>query len=272
MKLSGWTWLVVGFCLSIIILSYGYFYYQVPNNEEAASIKENAQEYADQTTPQIKKNAIKRVTDAQAIVDQESTEWQAIVDRKTPPSNVAEGGIDLSQNLYQLTLDTPIFANNVQRAVNAQLRHANVKVLQGPSVPFPPTEPDTIKESYFNYPAYPFPVCVFKFGTVTVEGTYDQVMENVRGWADMPNYLAVTQGVALNGTSPHITATYDLTVVALIRGHKMAQDISSNIAGVSGAGAPGGGKSTGLAGKRPGGPPAPTRGGPTGGPSSNGGD
>ena len=242
MKMSGWVWLVVGLCLSVIILCYGYFQYYEPNKTETALINENAEKFKPLASKDTEKKAKARVTNAQLQVDTAARKWQDVVALKTPMKDVNNGGIDLKVNPYQLTLDAPKFRNSVQRAVNRQLRHGGIKVISGAAILAPPTEPFHIVDGYFNYPAYPFPVCFFDFGTITVTGTYNQIMENVRGWSSMPNYLAVTHDVALIGTSPNLTGTYSHSVVALIRGQQIAPDISGaaggDSAGVGAAGAP----------------------------------
>ncbi|MES1227583.1 MAG: hypothetical protein ABUL72_02870 [Armatimonadota bacterium] len=258
MKLSGWVWLWVGFCIAAIILSYGYFQFYKPNMDEAAEFNKNADLYKPLASAETKKKALKRVENAQKKVDEAAAKWNQYVIVKTPPKSVSDGGIDLAKNRYYLTIDAPKFRNSVQTAVNNQLRRGGVKVVQGVTVPFPPSEPGQIIEGYFNYPAYAFPVCIFSFGTVTVQGTYDQICANVKSWSSMPNYIAVTDGLAITGTSPRLTGTYNLTVVAMIRGDKVAPPIGDNVPGAPAApGAPGG---PGGRGGVPGIPP-PTGGG-----------
>lgn len=245
MKLSGWVYLVVGLCLAVIILSYGYFQHYQPNEEEAAKFKANAEEYRPLASDDTKKKAIKRVENAQAKVDAAAKKWNELVAVKTPPKSLKDGGIDLTRNRIYLTLDAPVFRDSVQKAVNTQLKKGGVKVIQGAQVPFPPTEYQQIVEGYFNWPAYAFPVCIFDFGTITVEGTYKQITDNVRAWSNMPNYVAVTDGLQLTGTSPKLTGSYSLTVVAMIRGDKISPPVGNAGPAAPAAGGPGG----------PGGPP-----------------
>lgn len=199
-----------------------------------------------------------RVQAAQAKVDAAAAQWNALVAVKTPPKDVRAGGINLDVNRVYLTMDAPKFRNSVQRAVNAQLVQGGVTVVTGVAVPQPPTEYGQLVEGYFNYPAYPFPVCVYEFGTVTVEGTYDQILKNVRGWSDMPNYVALTDGLQISGTSPKLTATYTLTVVAMIRGDKISPPVGDATPGAPAAPAA-------AAPPRPGGAPAAGGGRPVGG-------
>lgn len=253
MKLSGWVYLVVGVCLAVIILSYGYFQHYQPNMEEAAKFKENAEAYRPMAGEDSKKKAIKRVENAQAKVDAAAKRWNELVAVKTPPKDLKAGGIDLTRNRIYLTLDAPVFRDSVQKAVNNQLKKGGVKVIQGAQVPFPPTEYQQIVEGYFNWPAYAFPVCIFDFGTITVEGTYKQITDNVRSWSNMPNYIAVTDGLQLTGTSPKLTGSYNLTVVAMIRGDKISPPVgNAGPAAAPAGGAPAGGAPN-LTGVAPGG-------------------
>jgi hypothetical protein len=50
----------------------------------------------------------------------------------------------------------------------------------------------------------------------------------------MPNYLAVADGLQITGTTPTMTGRYNLTVVAYIRGDKIAPPVPE------GGAAPGG--------------------------------
>ena len=44
-----------------------------------------------------------------------------------------------------------------------------------------------------------------------------QIMANVRAYKSMPRYLAVADGLAISGTSPNLTGTYNLSIVGFIR-------------------------------------------------------
>lgn len=257
MKLSPWTFIISGALLAIIPVVYFLFQYYLPNVEQAKLYEEY--EAALQVEANKMPAATERVENAKEEVMRVSDEWQEIVARRTPPSSVGAGGIDLSVNPYQLTIDARKFRNNVQRAVNAQVKRGGVLVIAGPYVSDPPEDPGQVLPTYFNYPTSPYPVAVFDLGTVTVRGTWNEIQQNVRGWASMPNYLAVTDGLAITGTSPELTATYNVTVVAFIRGKEITPGIQPNVPeGVTLAGAQQGG------GPAFGGPPAGIGGGPAG--------
>lgn len=264
MKLSGLTWAVVGFCVFLIAVCYAAFQHVLPNlNQKKA--------YDDwkvllETEANKQSRAEQRVEDAIEDVQTASDEWQEIVATRTPPADVTAGGINLAANRYQLTVDAFKFRNNVQAAVNNQIKRGGVEVVVGPRVPDPPTEPGEVLPTYFNYPTTPYPVAIFDLGTVTVRGTWSEISQNVRSWATMPNYLAVTDGLQVSGTSPELTATYNVTVVAFIRGKKIAPEILAAAPGgaapaAPGFGAPpaGGGAPAGF--RPPGAPPGMPTGG-----------
>ena len=80
----------------------------------------------------------------------------------------------------------------------------------------------------------------------------------------MPNYLAVADGLRLDGTSPNLTGTYNLTIVGFMRTKSLAPDVPEGAA-VASTGMQGMG-GTGMSGIPPSGMPAGigTRGGPGG--------
>lgn len=216
MKLSPLTIIFIGFAFAISVLSYAYFQIAQPNYTEAGYYQET--QVLEKTEADKRQAAIKRVIDAKAAVKLQSDRWKQVVAVRTPPGSVAEGGINLAVNAYQLTVDSRKFRNNIQRAVNKQLLRGGVKVVSAPLIPEPEDSFSTVLASYYNYPAIGFPVVIFDLGSVTVTGTYSQIMQHVRSYKSMPRYLAVTDGLTLEGTSPKLTATYNLTIVGYIPG------------------------------------------------------
>lgn len=107
---------------------------------------------------------------------------------------------------------------------------------------------------YFNYPAMGHPVAVFNLGTITVRGTFSQISDNIRSWTNMPNYLAVADGLQITGTSPVMTGTYNLTVVAFVRGKKIAPAVPEGSGGGAGGTSQAGGGGAGAGGGGRGGP------------------
>lgn len=211
-KLSPIPIISIGLMIAIAALSFGWFMVIEPNNVEAAALNT----WAEQLEAEGAKlpAARKRVEDAKAMVAQKAEEWKAVAETKSPPASY----IDLSQNGWQLAIDVRGFRNKLQTDVNRQMKRGGVTVVNGPTVEMPPSEPNGIVAGYFNYPPLGFPVVIQDFGPVQVRGTYSQIIANVRSWSNMPGYLAVTDGLQITGTTPVFNATYNLTLVAYIRG------------------------------------------------------
>lgn len=251
MKISGWAWLVAGICISVAIFSVLFFRFIQPNNQEAAAIEDHAEAL------QIEANkmgaAQQRVEKAKEEVERISAAWQMVVAEKTKPSDLSQGGINLGVNPWQLTKDARVYRNNVQRAVNYQVKRGGVTVVNGPTVADPSESHLDILATYFNYPAASFPVAIFNLGTVTVEGSYEQIKANVQSWSSMPGYLATTDGLTIQGTGRELTATYNLVVVAFIRGDALPPALL------------GGGEGNQQPANNGGNAPAPGPGGPRGG-------
>lgn len=217
MKLSPATIYIFGLAVFVIFFSFGLFWHYMPNMAEANLWEENYKSLEIAANQQ--KAAEKRVQDAKDLVNAKAATWNAVVAKRTPPPALARGGINLSVNTWQLSVDTQRYRNNVQRAVNAQLRRGGVTVVNGPLVPGPDVNApaNSLLATYFNFPAYPFPVVIYDLGPVTVQGRYEQIMANVRAYRTMPNYLAVADGLRIDGTSPNLTGTYNLSIVGFIR-------------------------------------------------------
>jgi nitrogen fixation-related uncharacterized protein len=243
MKIYPITILIIGISVAIVALAVGLFQFFIPNWTR----KGQYEEYRDQLQAEADKlpQAEERVENAIDDVEALAEDWAVVVAVKTPPQNVASGGIDLSVNPAQLTVDSVDFRNSIQRAVNQQMKRGGVEVIQGVSVPSPTQDERAILSTYYNYPAYDFPVVIFDLGTVTVEGTFSQIVQNVNGWAAMPNYLAFADGLTLQGLAPSQTlvASYNLTLVGFLRYDTIAPAFpgGATLAGAGGGGAPAGG-------------------------------
>lgn len=237
MKLSALTIILIGVSIAIIAWSFAIFQHYMPDSQEAALWEQNTKDLELQAGKQGA--AEKRVATAKKMVEDKAAEWAAIVAVHTPPPNVAMGGVNIGVQAWQLTVDSKKFRNNIQRALNAQIRRGGVKVLSAPRVPEPDDSAATILANYYNYPAIKFPVVIFDLGTVSVRGTYKQIMDNVRSYSTMPRYLAVVDGLRIEGTAPILTATYNLSLVGYIRGTKIYAPVPEGAA--SATNSPGGG-------------------------------
>lgn len=211
-KLSPIAIIAVGISIAFVALSFAWLMIVEPNKAEAKNINN----YADQLQQQaaLLGKANDRKKQAEEMVAKKAAEWKTVAEVKSPPPSA----IDLSVNPWQLVIEARAFRNKVQAAVNAQMKKGGVVVLSGPRVPMPSESPNTVLADYFNYPPFQFPVVIYDFGAVQVQGTYKQITDNIRAWSNMPNYLAVADGLQITGTTPHFTATYNLTLVGYIRG------------------------------------------------------
>ncbi len=217
MKLSFWTIIIMAISVSVAILSFAWLHQAAPTIEATKRYTE----YHDALQAEANKEtaANRRVDHAKRAVRLEEARWNGYVAVRTPESDVSRGGVSLAVNPFQLTVDTQKFRNSVQRAVNAQIRKGGVKSAVGGDVPGPTnTDSATLLADYYNYPSLKFPVVIYDLGPITVQGTYAQIMANVRSYKSMPHYLAVADALQITGTSPNLTGTYNLTVVGYIRG------------------------------------------------------
>lgn len=236
MKLGRFAIIMFGILFCVGFLSWGFFWQMLPNNKEIALLDKATADNNEQAS--LLPKAKKRVEDAKKMVDEKAKQWAGYVATRTP----SPSAIDLSVNPWQLAVDTQKFRDSIQRAVNVQVKKGGIKIVNGPEVPIvDSTLPaNQLLASFYNYPAIPFPVVIFDFGTITVQGTYKQIMDHVRAYKNMPNYLAVTDGLRIDGTSPNLTGTYSLSVVGFIRAKKIAPAVNEGAASsAAGGGNPG---------------------------------
>ncbi len=253
MKLGRFAIIMIGVLFCVGFLSWGIFYQMMPNNKEVALLQKAKQDNDEQAA--LMKKAQDRVVVAKKMVDEKAKAWQRYVETRTPPTTLAQGGIDLNVNAWQLAVNTPKFRDSIQRAINVQLKKGGVKVINGPQVPmFDASMPaNQVLANFYNYPAIAFPVVIFDFGTITVQGTYKQIMDNVRSYKTMPRYLAVTDGLRIDGTTPNLTGTYNLSIVGFIRSKVIPPQVNEGAASSAGGGGGFGGPG-GPGGFGPGGP------------------
>lgn len=247
MKLSSLTIIWLGIVIAICALSWGYFWFYQPNMAEAKMWQDRleAQKGEIAKRPALIKNE-KKAEDEEA---QLKTEWNDIISRKTPNSP------NLDMNQWQLTVETRKFRDQVQADINAMMRKGNVKIVgSGPFIPLTDDAPASVLTDFYNFQGLPFPVLIFDLGTVRIQGTWNQIMAHIHAWKSMPNYMAVVHGLDVQGTSPLLTATYQLTIIGYIKAdkvHPTAPDASA----ATGTGA-GGGGGGGLGGPQGGLPPS----------------
>jgi hypothetical protein len=245
------TIILIGFSFAAIILVFALCRYWIPKQEETKMLVDNYNLHVAEIGK--KKQVVKKKENAIKAVQEAERRWASFVDTHTPLDVTPSGGININVNAYQLLLDTKRFRNSVQRALNAQIKSGGVRVLECPRIPGVTDDeaPNSILASYYNYPAVPFPVVIYDLGQVRVQGTYEQICANVRAWKNMPRYLAVTHNLAITGTAPTLTATYDLSMVGYVRYDGVYAPVPDGGAPAGGAGggaAAGGGRAGGPAG------------------------
>lgn len=238
MKLMPFTVIVLGISIAIIVLAAGFFQFYQPLTTEAGYWSANA-DRLEQIGAQLPASR-KKLEDAIELRRTAAADWQEVVLAKTPPASPRDGGIDLNVDRYTLVNQLVAFRNKIQSDVNRQMKVGGIKVLSGPVVPMFPDNPANVVETGFNFPPLPFPVRVFDFGAVRVQGTMDQIKRHVESWSDMPNYLAVADGLVIEGTSPTMTATYNLSMVMYIRASEVFPPVPTGAAPANAGGVPGG--------------------------------
>lgn len=262
-KLSSLTFIVVGVLLMATIFAYFWFMRINPANIEAGYYEEQNRQLQEIISDASKKAATERVRQALTKVRDAEMNWKATVQKRTPSS----GQMNLVPNRWQLTVNARRWHAVVERDLNSWFSKTGVRLVEPAllQVPFPTDLPNDLVRFYFNYPAFPFPIAIWDLGTVTVEGSYDAIMNHVRSWSRIPNYIVSVRGLSVTGTGNRLRATYGLTAVVYIN--------TENVSGGPGPdqGVPdlsGGEQTTGQTGsgtmQRPGGGPATGGGGGTG--------
>jgi hypothetical protein len=263
MKLSPWTIYIIGLFLAIPILAFGYFMHYQPDMQEAADKEKVAADF--RTEGAKLKKADQRRHDAVKLVEEAAAKWNAVAKVRTPPVGLSAGfAPDLSVNAWQLALDTRKYRNNLQVAINRQLHAAGVEIVNGGFVPdIDVNAPaNSLLASYYNFTTFGFPVVILNLGQIQVTGTtYKQIFDHVKSWANFPHYLAVTDSLALTGTTPSITGTYNLTIVGFIPATTVAPAVPEAQTASTGTSPFGGGGPPGMGGfpgaSAPGGGPPP---------------
>jgi len=218
MKLGALPILCIGGAVGAVCWGIGYFRSWMPNLDTAQKTSDAADKWEAEAREYPK--AVENYKMAVALINEEQRNWQQVVTVKTPPTTLGAGGIDLGVNAWQLVNDSFVFRNSIQRAVNRQMRVGGVEAV-GPAIDLPPVDAPRIMADYYNYPAVPYPVVMWNLGQVQVRGSYEQIMANVRGWKDMPNYLAMSDGLSLQGTGSTLTGTYSVVLVGYLQGNKL---------------------------------------------------
>jgi hypothetical protein len=219
-KVSGYVWVVCGVVLMAVTWA-GFWWLKIgPEREEIKAYREVNQKLDTIISKQSQEAARKRVADALQAVNEAQIEWKRIAETKTP----SRGRFNLLDHRWQLTVNARQWHSNVERDLKQWIARSGVRVLAptneageiGPFVPYPTDNANELVEFYFNYPALPYPVAIWDLGTITVEGTYDQIVRHVRSWNDIPGYIASVRGLSIEGTNNRLRGRYNLVVVAYV--------------------------------------------------------
>lgn len=218
-RLSPITFFVCGLVL-ILVTWAGFWFFSISKTRtEIGYWEKHVAELRQIASAESQKAAQERVRTALEKVSEAEQEWKLIADTRTP----SMGRMNLMTHRWQSTVDVRKWHSQVEADLRSWIQKSGVRILQpvqnaevGPFVPYPTDLPNELVEFYFHYPAIPFPVCVWDLGTITVEGTYDQITNHVRSWTKIPGYVAMVRGLGITGTGSRLRGSYNLVVVAYV--------------------------------------------------------
>jgi hypothetical protein len=213
-KLSALTYIVVAAVL-IAVTWAGFWLQKIgPDSTEIGYWQEQNEKLDTIISPASQKRAQNRVREALQKKYEAELNWKRVVEARTPP----ESQINMIPHRWQVVVDARRWHGRVERDVNAWFRKTNVRLIDPlvVTVPYPTDRPNELIQYYFNYPAFPFPICIWDLGVITVEGSYERIMAHIRSWSRMPNYIASVRGLSLTGTGNSLRGTYGLTLLAYV--------------------------------------------------------
>lgn len=213
-RLSPLTFAIVGFVLVAMIFS-GFFFLKIkPEREEIGYYAEKSLELEGIISQDSRSRAVERVRNAMQKVRDAEVAWKQVTTWRTPSA----GTFNMTPNRWQLVVNTRRWHGRAESDLNRWVRRNGVALVSPPRllVPYPTDQPNDLVQYYFNYPALPFPVAIWDLGTVTVQGTWAQIMQNVRSWSTIPGYIASVRGLSITGTGSRLQGTYGLTVVVYV--------------------------------------------------------
>lgn len=200
--------------------------------------------------------AADRISAAQTIIDKQP---QALKDQEKAKQEVAEAKAKWS--IYDREYMYTRYNGHVQPIVDIsnlltgmrELWYEQIKVLQPKvqnflladktvqvvssslKVAAPPSDPNSIARKAF----------VFDLGSVTVVGSFNDVLNNAERWNKFDRLMLV-DGLSLQGNSPKLAGTYTLRCIELTHGEKPAETIPQASGNQGGFGVGPGGADMGL--------------------------
>lgn len=175
------------------------------------------------------KRAKKRDVEVRKKINQLENQWEGIVTLYTPSKDPHKGGIDLSNNRWQITADVQNYAHYLQRTLNSFMIQGGVSLVKAPLVPQPPVSAIDVVEQYFNYPSISFPVAVLEMGEVCIKGTYVQIMEHLKGWKKFKEAIPIIHQIKIAGTTPDLYAFYQLALVIYVKADKISPKVPEDV-------------------------------------------
>jgi hypothetical protein len=213
-RLSALTFVIVGVVLMAMIFA-GFWFLKInPEREEIHYYADKSLELDSITSQDSQSRAVERVRNAMQQVRDAEVEWKQVSSWRTPPA----GTFNLTPNRWQLVVNARRWHIKAEADLNRWIRRGGVTLVSPPRVlvPYPTDQPNDLVQFYFNYPALPFPVAIWDLGTVTVQGTWEQIMTNGRSWSQLPGYLVSVRGLSITGTGSRLQGTYGLTAVVYV--------------------------------------------------------
>lgn len=183
-------------------------------------------------TKQDIEKLVTREKAAQAIVDTEASEKQGLEQARVDLAVAKAAYVKYErEKMPPITLEDRAFgmialwkeqAETLGPLVKSFANHDKVAFLSDITIPAAPVNPNQIDPTIIKLP----------LGSFNVTGSFHDICEHVRRWNKF-NRLVQIDGLSLKGYSPHMSASYSLTVYLMPRG---AQGPSIPMAGGGGGG------------------------------------
>jgi len=202
---------IIAIVLTVIAVGCEWYFLVKPQQEafEAAKGRYDAAEPGDTLEDkqaglaQRQKEAKAKLADAKKQVQVAEAKWARYDRRLMPDINLSLGSILASKQLWHEQLF--VLGNKLNHFLDAD---HNVQISQsGIALPAPSTDPSAVNQKAF----------VFPLGTISVVGTFENVLRNVERWNGFDR-LVLTDGLTLTGTSPQLQGTYSITTFLFTHG------------------------------------------------------
>lgn len=214
-----------------VLLGVGLFFVLIkPANEALAKEKARYDANYPGSTPAMAAQAERNLQQAQLEVANIQTTFNTVLDQKMPNLRFDDRGQGMLQLWHE---QVEVLGPLLERFI----RSSGVTLLSDIKIPAPPVNPN---DPLFSLDYFPVSI-----GTISVRGNFKDILSHIKKWNSC-NRLVQIDLPSLEGPSPTLTSSYNLTVYIFPR--KTAKDVPEiKIAGAPGqAGAPGGGVTVGV--------------------------